>query len=50
MRETFDRNMSVIDAAVNEFDGSTEKNRTMPSRRHLNGANNGALLKEFSDL
>lgn len=53
MRETFDRNMSVIDAAVND---SMEQLKTDPhdtvSEDILNEALNDkvALLKEFSDL
>ena len=53
MRETFDRNMSVIDAAVND---SMEQLNTNPhdavSEDILNEALNDkvALLKEFSDL
>jgi gas vesicle protein len=53
MRETFDRNMSVIDAAVND---SMEQLKANPhdtvSEDILNEALNDkvALLKEFSDL
>ncbi len=53
MRETFDRNMGVIDAAVND---SMKQLRQNPhdeiSEEILNDALNDkvALLKEFSDL
>jgi hypothetical protein len=53
MRETFDRNMSVIDAAVND---SMKQLRQNPhdevSEEILNDALNDkvALLKEFADL
>ena len=53
MRETFDRNMRVIDQAVN--DSMNELNRNPHddvSEQMLNEALNDklALLKEFSDL
>jgi hypothetical protein len=53
MRETFDRNMSVIDAAVNESMTQLRQNPHDPvSEDILNDALNDkvALLKEFSEL
>jgi hypothetical protein len=53
MRETFDRNMSVIDAAVNDSMDQLKKNpHDAISEDILNEALNDkvALLKEFSDL
>ncbi len=53
MRETFDRNMSVIDAAVNESMGRLKQNpHDEVSEEILNGALNDKveLLKEFADL
>ena len=53
MRETFDRNMSVIDAAVNDSMTQLRQNPHDPvSEDILNDALNDkvALLKEFSEL
>ncbi len=53
MRETFDRNMSVIDAAVNESMSQLRQNpHDAVSEDILNDALNDkvALLKEFSEL
>jgi hypothetical protein len=53
MRETFDRNMSVIDAAVNDSMDQLKQNpHDAISEDILNEALNDkvALLKEFSDL
>jgi putative zinc finger protein len=53
MRETFDRNMSVIDQAVNDSLGELGKNpHDEVSEEILNSALNEkiALMKEFSDL
>lgn len=53
MRETFDRNMSVIDAAVNDSMRQLNQNpHDEVSEDILNGAlsDKVALLKEFSDL
>ena len=53
MRETFDRNMSVIDAAVNDSMNQLQQNpHDSVSEDILNDALNDklALLKEFSDL
>ena len=52
-RETFDRNMSVIDAAVNDSMSQLKQNpHDEVSEEILNGAlsDKVALLKEFSDL
>jgi anti-sigma factor RsiW len=53
MRDTFDRNMSVIDAAVNDSMGRLKQNpHDEVSEEILNGALNDKveLLKEFADL
>ena len=53
MRETFDRNMSVIDAAVNDSMDQLKQNpHDSISEDILNEALNDkvALLREFSDL
>jgi anti-sigma factor RsiW len=53
MRDTFDRNMSVIDAAVNESMGRLKQNpHDEVSEEILNGALNDKeeLLREFADL
>ena len=53
MRETFDRNMSVIDAAVNDSMRQLNQNpHDEVSEEILNGAlsDKVALLKEFADL
>jgi len=53
MRETFDRNMSVIDAAVNDsLSQLTQNPHDEISEEILNGALNDKiqLLQEFSQL
>ena len=53
MRETFDRNMSVIDAAVDDSMSRLKQNpHDEVSEEILNAALNDklALLKEFSEL